>query len=156
MGRKNRKENFRMKKWLRGFVAVFYLLGWPLHVYFGLFRPDIYRGYGYTALVPGFNAFWQDIVMPRIAFLALLLAMFQISVGLLLIYRGKWVKVGLALSMIFHLFLILLGLSFPALNVLSDLYYNRCPNLTFFVIQVFLLFQDYPDSLPKLCRGSLT
>ncbi|MFO8036566.1 MAG: hypothetical protein R6U57_08095 [Anaerolineales bacterium] len=143
-----------MKNWLRGFVAAFYLLGWPLHVYFGLFDPAIYEGFGYTALIPGFNLFWQEFVMPRITLLALLLAVFQISVGLLLIYRKNWVKAGLVLSLIFHLFLTLLGLSFPALNVLSDLYYNRCPNLTFFLIQIYLLFQDYPEPLLKSFRGS--
>lgn len=90
--------------------------------------------------------------MPQITLLALLLAAFEIVVGLLVIYRGKWVKAGLVLSMAFNLFPIQMGLSFPALNVLSDLYYNRCPNLTFFLIQVYLLFQDYHESLPELFR----
>ena len=141
-----------MKNWLRGAVAVFYLLGWTFHVYFGLFNPEVYAAFGRTALIPGYNQFWQTVVMPRITLLALLLAGFEIVVGLALIFKGRWVKLGLSLSLLFNLFLIQMGLSFPALNVFSDLYYNRCPNLFFFAIQIYLLFQSYPASIPQVLR----
>ena len=74
--------------------------------YFGLFMPRIYQGFGDTALIPAYAAFWQHLVMPNITFFALLLASFEIIVGLLLISRGRWVKIGLVFSVLFNLFLV--------------------------------------------------
>lgn len=114
---------------LRGFVAVWYLLGWLTHIGFAIFNPDIYKNFGYTALWPGFTQVWQNTIMPHISVYALLLAALEITVGLLLINKGIWVKLGVVLSMGFNLFLVQLGLSFPAETLLSDFLGNRLPNL---------------------------
>lgn len=43
----------------------------------------------------------------------LLLAVFEILVGLLLINQGQWVKIGVLLSILFNLFLVQMGLGIP-------------------------------------------
>jgi len=129
-----------MRNKLRSFVALWYLLGWLSHVYLGLFKPEFYQNFGYTALWPGFTQIWQTMIMPHIGLFALLLAVFEIAVGLLLINKGNWVKLGLVLSIGFQLFLVQLGLSFPAETLLADFLVNRLPNLAFILIQIPLLW----------------
>ena len=141
-----------MKNWFRVLVAVWYLLGWILHVYLGLANPEIYRAFGETALLPGFDLIWQGFVMTRITAFALVLAAFQLAVGLMLIGKRKWVKLGLVLSIGFNLFLIQLGLSIPAEDLSMDIYFNRFPNIVFVLLQAWLLFQTYPETIYEMIR----
>jgi hypothetical protein len=142
-----------MKNLFRSLVAVWYLLGWVLHVYLGLFNPGVYQAFAETALIPGFGSFWEGVVMPHITVLALVLALFEVIVGGLLIYRKKWVTIGLVLSIGFNLFLVQLGLGFPAPDPGSDFYFNRFPNLVFVAVQGYLLFFRYPETVWKWIRG---
>jgi hypothetical protein len=142
-----------MKNWFRALVAVWYLLGWILHLYLGIVNPEIYRPFSSTALIPGFEIFWDSFVMPNITILALLLAIFEIAVGLLLINKRKWVHLGLILSMGFNLFLVQLGLSIPTEDLSMDLYFNRFPNIIFVLLQIWLLFQSYPNTLLEAFRA---
>jgi len=141
-----------MKNWFRILVAVWYLLGWIPIVYLGFANPETYRALGDTALIPGFDLIWQDFAMPRITVLALLLAVFELAVGLLLITKGKWVKLGLVLSIGFSLFLIQLGLSIPAEDLSMDIYFNRFPNIVFVFLQLYLVFQSYPETIYEVIR----
>ena len=90
--------------------------------------------------------------MPRITVLALLLAVFELAVGLLLITKGKWVKLGLVLSIGFSLFLIQLGLAIPAEDLSMDIYFNRFPNIVFVFLQLYLVFQSYPETIYEVIR----
>ena len=60
-----------MKNAVRILVAPWYLLGWLSHVYLALAMPEMYRGFGNTALIPGFRELWRTVVMPEIVFFAL-------------------------------------------------------------------------------------
>lgn len=131
-----------MRNFLRGFVALWYLLDWMIHAYLALFAPSTYEVFGHTSLIPGYESFWQYLIMPRIIFFALLLAAFEITVGLLLINRGKWVKYGLVLSVAFNLFLVQMGLASPGLTGWQDFVANRMPNLIFIALQIPLFFGD--------------
>jgi hypothetical protein len=124
----------------RGFIALWYLLGWISHVYLGLFSPGLYRGFGDTALIPGFTAFWRGVIMPAIPFFAVLLAAFEISVGVLLVSKGRWVKIGLAFSILFNLFLVQMGLSYRTPDPWSGFLVNRLPNLIFIALQIPLFW----------------
>lgn len=129
-----------MRKVVRLIVAPWYLLGWLAHVYLGIFNPRIYTVFGETAIFSGYASFWSSVVMPSITFFALLLAGFEILVGCLLVSKGKWVKVGVMLSILFNLFLIQMGLGVPATSGWQDFLINRLPNLMFLVIQLPLLW----------------
>ncbi len=128
-----------MRMAVRVFVGLWYLLGWMVHVYLGVFNPEVYRAFGETALIPGYGAVWQGLVMPHITLFALLLAGFELGVGLLLVSKGRWVKVGLALSMAFNLFLVQMGLGWPTGDAWTSFLVNRLPNLVFIAIQAPLL-----------------
>lgn len=142
-----------MKNWLRSFIALWYLLGWMSHVYLGFWAPEVYVSFGNTALFPWVAALWQRLVMPHITFFALLLAVVEILVGLALISRGKWVKVGLIVSITFNLGLVLLGLGMPAETVLQDFLGNRLPNLIFIALQIPLLWAVFDESIPQTLQS---
>jgi hypothetical protein len=125
------------------------------HVYLGLNNPEIYRPFGQTALIPSFTSIWYSAVMPQITAFALLLAAFEVVVGILLISKETWVKIGLVLSIAFNLFLVQLGLSYPAPDRLSDFLVNRLPNLIFIVLQIPLFWGQDTTSLPAVIRGWL-
>lgn len=145
-----------MRNVTRTFVALFYLLGWLSHVYLALFLPEIYRPFGGTALIPAYADFWNEVMMPHITALALLLAAFEIGVGCLLIGKGKWVKVGLVFSIAFNLFLVQMGLSYPATDAWSGFLINRLPNLIFIALQIPLLWGWDERSIPEVVRARFT
>jgi hypothetical protein len=145
-----------MKNFLRGFIALWYLLGWISHVYLGLFSPATYRAFGNTALFPFIKTLWQNWIFPHITLCALILAVFEIAVGLMLIDRGKWVKYGLALSVAFNLCLVLLGLGSSATSFGNDLLMNRLPNLIFIVLQIPLFWATFEVSIADLIKSKLS
>ena len=142
-----------MRDAIRLLIVPVYLLGWLSHVYLGLNSPEVYRAFGQTALIPAFSSFWYDVVMPRMAAFALALAAFELVVGVLLIGKGKWVKIGLALSITFNLFLVQLGLAYPAPDGRSDFLVNRLPSLVVIALQIPLFWGQYTSSLPAVVRG---
>ena len=144
-----------MRDIVRLLVAPWYLLGWLSHVYLGLYNPEIYDPFGQTALIPAFTSFWYNVVMPQITAFALLLAAFEVVVGILLIGKGRSVKIGLSLSIAFNLFLVQLGLSYPAPDGLLDFLANRLPNLIFIVLQIPLLWGQHTTWLPVVIRDWL-
>ena len=144
-----------MRNFIRGFVAIWYLLGWISHVYLGIANPQIYAAFGKTALIPGYAELWQNFVMPNITLFALLLAAFEIVVGLLLINKGKWVKYGLVLSVLFNLFLIQMGLGVAEATGIEHFLLNRAANLVFLAIQIPLFWGTDEKTLIESIRYRL-
>ncbi len=136
-----------MKNYLRSFIAAFYLLGWISHVYLAVFNPQIYSVFGTTALIPGYQVFWQNFIMPHISLFAVLLAGFEIFVGIALLYKNHWVKIGLIFSILFNLFLVQMGLGIVTQGFWSDFLSNRLPNLIFIALQLPLLREIFSSSL---------
>lgn len=77
--------------------------------------------------------------MPHITACALALAVFEIAVGCLLLAEGRWFKTGLVFSILFNLFLVQMGLGYPAASRWMDFLVNRAANLLFIAIQIPLL-----------------
>lgn len=141
-----------MRNGLRLFIALWYLLGWVSHVYLGVCAPETYRSFGATAMIPGYTYLWQAWIMPSITMWALVLALFEIGVGCLLVSKGKWVKLGLLLSILFNLFLVQMGLGYSAPEGWSNFLVNRLPNLIFVALQIPLLWGWDEYSIPTAIR----
>jgi hypothetical protein len=144
-----------MKNVARTFFALWYLVGWLVHLYLALFSPATYAPLGSAAAISWLATTWQATIMPRIRFFALLLAAFELITGSLLIARGRWVKLGLILSMAFNLFLVVLGLGWSTTSALQDITSNRLPNLAFAVAQLPLLRLSYARSVLQIVRHRL-
>lgn len=141
-----------MKNVVRLLVVPWYLLGWMIHVYLGLFSPEIYQGFGSSALLPAYTSFWNSFIMPNIALFALLLAGFEIIVGCLLSSKGKWVKIGLVFSILFSLFLIQMGLSDTSPDFWTNFSRNRLANILFIGLQIPLFWYTFEKSLPEVFK----
>lgn len=145
----------------RGLFAVGYLVGSMVHVRFAVTNNHVYEAFGKTALIPGFRELWSSVVMPNITFFALLLAVFEMTTGILILSRGKYLRIGLAASVLFNLFLVQLGHASPQAGWKADVVVNRLPNLLFAFLQLPLFWVDFSRSFPeflgaqgrKLARG---
>lgn len=139
----------------RVFIASWYLTGCFVHIHFALTNTHVYEAFGKTALLVVFRELWTSIIMPHIVFFALLLATFEMTTGILILSKSSWVKVGLAASVLFNLFLVQLGLSRPASDWETDLLANRLPDLLLALLQLPLFWVHFDKSLLQLLHTRL-
>jgi hypothetical protein len=140
----------------RVFFALWYLFGSLIHVKFGVANSHIYEQFGSTSLFAASRQLWTTMVMPNITFFALLLSAFEMTTGILILSRGRYVKIGLAASVLFNLFLVQLGLGYPEIQGSErDFLLNRLPTLLFALLQCPLFWVHFDKSLPVLLRARL-
>ena len=146
-----------LKNILRTFIALWYLIGWTIHIYISVInsQPQLYQAFGTTSLVPFLENIWQNIVIPNSMLFGPLCAVFELTIGILMIGEGQRVKVALAASLLFNLFLLQLGLAMPADTWVSDFLANRLPVLIFAAVQVPLLWCTFDRSVPELIAARL-
>jgi len=138
----------------RVFFALWYLFGSLVHVKFGLTNNRIYERFGSTSLFSASRELWTTMVMPNITFFTLLLAAFEMATGILMLSKDRYVKVGLAASVVFNIFLVQLGLGYPEIQWSGrDFLLNRVPNLLFALLQLPLFGVQFDKSLPLLLRA---
>lgn len=142
-----------MKNAYRIFLALFYLAGTVIHFYLGIWLPDVYNNFSQSTIFPPFQWLWLNLVIPNITLFALLLVGFEGIVFLLLINKGKWVKLGVALSLIFNGFLVFLGLASPAETPWLDFVRNRLALVIFIFLQLPLLWIPFEKTLSESITG---
>ena len=92
--------------------------------------------------------------MPHITFFALLLAVFEMTIGILMLSKGKLAWIGFAMSVFFNLFLVQLGLGFPeAPRSGRDFVLNRLSCLLFAILQLPLFWVRFDLSFPGFVRA---
>ena len=79
----------------RLFFALWYLLGSLSHVFHGITNNHIYEIFGRTAIFAVSRELWGSVVMPHITVFALLLAVFEMSTGILILSKGRPAWIGL-------------------------------------------------------------
>jgi hypothetical protein len=140
----------------RVFLALWYLGGSFIHLQCGLYRPQIYARFGVAPLDPLIARIWAALVMPHITAFALLLAAYELAVVILLLSRGRAVALALTASLLFNLFLVQLGLGYPATpGSTRDFVLNRVPNLLFILVQLPLYWVRFDRSLLALVRARI-
>jgi len=140
----------------RVFFALWYLFGSLVHVKFGLTNNRIYERFGSTSLFAASRELWTTMVIPNITYFALLLAAFEMVTGVLMLSKDRYVKVGLAASVLFNMFLVQLGLGYPEIQWPGrDFLLSRVPNLLFAFLQLPLFWVHFHKSLPMLLRARL-
>ncbi len=144
-----------MKNIYRLLFALWYLLGWTIHVYLGIWSPQTYNDFSKTLIFQPFQWIWSNVIIPNISIFALLLAAIELTIGLLIINKGKWVKIGVALSLAFTICLVFLGLANPSDDRFVDFLQNRLPMLVFAAGQVPLLWIKYEQSIAGAIRGRI-
>ena len=86
--------------------------GAAIHVVIVLTGTETYRHFADTAFIPFVKQGWLSVFMPHAALLGLLLAAFELAVGLLILAGGPKTRLGLLAAIVFHLGLMLFGWGF--------------------------------------------
>ncbi len=138
----------------RMFFAPWYFVGSLIHLWCGLTNGRVYEVLGRTPMFAVSRELWGTVVMPRIAFFALLLAAFEMTTGILMLSKGRWVHYALVASILFNLFLVQLGLGFQAAPWSGrDFLLNRLSCLLFAALQIPLFWVDFNLTLPGFLRA---
>jgi hypothetical protein len=91
----------------RIFLGFFFVaMGVGVNVAFLLTQPSFVADYGREAWLPLYRTLTETIIAPRPRIFGILLILFEVAMGLFLLSRGIWVKVGLIGTMIFVLALV--------------------------------------------------
>jgi hypothetical protein len=89
--------------------AVMFTGGAAIHVAIVVTGTETYRHVADTAFIPFVKQAWLSVFMPHAALFGLLLAAFELVVGLLILAGGRNTTLGLLAALVFHLGLMLFG-----------------------------------------------
>lgn len=92
--------------------GVMFTGGAAVHVAIVVTGTETYRHFADTAFIPFVKQAWVSVFMPHAALLGLLLAAFELAVGLLILAGGPKTRLGLVAALVFHLGLMLFGWGF--------------------------------------------
>ncbi len=115
------------------FLGIIYLAGAMVNFIFVLFRPEVYQSFADVAVIPLYRKLWMVMVIPHLRVWLALVIVFEITVGLFILGKGIFVKIGLAGATLFNLFLV--PFWWAGLSPLS--------NLPLALGQAFLLKEEY-------------
>jgi hypothetical protein len=80
-----------------------------VHVAIVVTGTETYRHFADTVFIPVVKQAWLSVFMPHATLLGLLLATFELTVGLLILAGGRKTTLGLLAAVAFHLGLMLFG-----------------------------------------------
>jgi hypothetical protein len=93
-------------------VGVMFAGGSAVHVVIVVTGTETYQHFADTAFLPFVKQAWLSVFMPHAALLGLLLAAFELAVGLLILAGARRTVLGLVAAIAFHLGLMLFGWGF--------------------------------------------
>ena len=93
-------------------LGVMFAGGAAVHVAIVVTGTETYRHFADTAFIPFVKQAWLSVFMPHAALLGLLLAAFELAIGLLILAGARKTTLGLVAAIAFHLGLMLFGWGF--------------------------------------------
>ena len=129
----------RRWEWTRTVLGVVYLFGGVAHVALGLAAPEIYEEFADQALVSAYADLWASLVVPNLAVLQPLVAVFELALGAALLWWGRAVRAGHAVGAVFQAGLVLSGPWGPVNALLA-------------VVHLAALRRSYPATVVDLVR----
>jgi hypothetical protein len=129
------------RRWevVRLLLGIVYLLGGLAHVALGVLVPEVYVQFANQALVGVYTDLWTTLVVPYLTVLQPLVALFEVALGVALLWRGRAVRVGHAAGAVFQAGLVLSGPWGPVNAVLA-------------LLHVAALRYAYPGSVVDVVR----
>ena len=137
----------KIANFLRLFWGCVFLAGVVINLAIGFINPHLYDFGGQYAWPSFLQDFWTDAVVPNMLLFIILYAAIELVLGLLIVNKGKPVKIGLAGALFFGAGLLMIGL-----GARQDDWLARIPNLTFEAIIIFCLFFNYDKSLWEMFK----
>jgi hypothetical protein len=132
---------------LRLFWGCVFMAGVAINVFLAIKDPTVYNNGGLYAWPDILQNFWADTVVPNILLFIILYAVIELILGLLILNKGKWAKIGLAGGALFGIGLLMLGLGAQRSDWLA-----RIPNLAFEAMMIYCLFFKYDKTLLETVR----
>ena len=124
---------------LRVAAAMFLVLVFAAVLAAHWLAPEGYAVFGETALLPWLSALWGSFVMPNIGWLTIVLGIFEIAVGLGMLWR-RTARAAAWGMLAFLIFITTLGYGFPTSSFGEDLLKNRVITIAMSGLLVPLLF----------------
>lgn len=137
---------------IRSFFAIVFIGGGVSHIIQGRTRGDQYAAFADTAWSAWLAKLWASFVMPNIGWLTLVLAAFEIAVGVCLLLSGRRVKAAVIATLAFFAFILVLGYGFPAASLVEDLLKNRIFTLVMAGTLIPVLLQPDPRGIVSAWR----
>lgn len=127
----------------RIFLGFFYsAMGLGVNLVLGLTNPQSYLEMGRGASIPLYRELFSQIISLNPILFILLIAAFQITMGLLILYKQRAVKIGLVGTMVFVVAITPLGI-------------HQIPWLGLPLIQAYLLTKDFNKSFVEIIRSKI-
>lgn len=127
---------------LRFFFGCIYIIGGIANIVVTMVRPSTYMDFADTAFIPFYKHFLIEYFYYNIPAFTIPAAFYQITIGLLIICKDMFVKIGLVGAVIFSLLIIPLG-------------QEQLPNIIFVAFMIYLLRKNYHYSFIDLIRHSI-
>lgn len=124
----------------RSLFAVAYFSGAAFNLLYTLRHPEVFDSWLESPLLPGYRGFFVDVVAQNAWFWVPLAVAGEIILGVLLLARGRLVRIGIVLSIAFQLLLAPMWIGQAVINLLLA------------IVQVPLLRVAYPQSIPDRLR----
>lgn len=124
---------------LRWFFALVFVGGGISHVHLGRSNPAGYEPFGDTAVLPPLARLWEAFVMPNIGWLTLLLAAFEIAVGIGLALGGSATRLAALAALGFLGFILVLGYGFTGLSGLERFVKNHLVTVVMMAMVIVVL-----------------
>ncbi len=132
---------------LRFFWGSVFLLGVVINIAIGSLDTNLYDNGGLYAWPSFLHTFWIDVVVPHMILFIILYAIIELILGLLILNKGIYVKIGLVGALIFGAGLLMLGL-----GAKQNDWVARVPNLVFEGTILYCLFFSYSKTLWETIR----
>lgn len=129
--------------WGRIFLGMFFIvMAIGVHVVLVLTAPAAYLGFGATALLPPYRWLFDTVVAWNPVVFGLLAAAFEITLAVLMLSKGRYVRWGCVVSGLFMLGIMPLG-------------YEVVPNVLLAAALFYLATRWFDASLPDMLRRRL-
>lgn len=117
-----------MKK-LFNSMAVLYFFAALTNLITGILAPAVYKEWADSALVPIYRSIMNQLSISTITFIMIFVFLYQMSMSLCFFYgRGKYIRIGLVMSIVFHIVIIPWGIW-------------SLPNIIFVFLSTILLYK---------------
>lgn len=117
-----------------------YIIGSMINFKFILTNPQIYRSWADSALLFFYREIMLALSHQQLVVILLVVVMYEFTMGLLILGKGIYVKVGFVLAIIFHI-------------IITPWGYWSLPNLLLLLVPLYLCRKDFETSfIEDICK----
>lgn len=128
---------------IRGIYGTIYFFTCFINLYLGISHPEILRGLAQFVFLPFLGTILTSapLILLRLSLIGFMV--YQLALCILLFSKGKWVRLGLIGSVIFHIGIVPFGVF-------------NLPNLLIAIPPALILKGEYKNSIPEVLASKLS